>query len=195
MIDFANLFWWLVVIFGYLLAIFLIVKTYVFAFSLFRDAPYVPYHTHSLKYAIDLLELNKNSKFIDIGSGDGVVVFDAANMTEGIARKYSGIEISKWLVFWSKFKTIFQKNRSKISFIQSDIFKYQNFGQYNRVFLYLTSNLASQIVLILLKELPKGSIIVSGDFDFNQEVHKKIKVEKIIKEEGRKQYRFFKIKV
>ncbi len=195
MINFVNLFWWLVVIVGYTLAIFIVIRTYIFAFSLFRDAPYVPYHTSSLKYAIDLLEINDKSKVIDIGSGDGVVVFNIANASKGVGQKYTGIEISRGLVLWSNFKKMFQKYGSKINFVQKDIFNFKGFKEYNRVFLYLTSNLASQVVLILLKELPKGSIIVSGDFDFNEEVYKKVKVEKVVKEEGKKKYKFFRIRL
>lgn len=149
---------WLIVIIFSLISIVSLVVVFNIAISFFREAPYVPLEKESIKYAISLLEVVDGDRFIDIGCGDGRVVVTAANITKGVAR-YTGLDISKTLVFISKLHILFSKHRENINIVLSDAITF-DYSQYNKVFMYLTTPLASQV----LKHLPKNTRVVSAYF-------------------------------
>lgn len=51
---------------------------FFFFFVVLRGAPYVPTHRHAVEKALDLLDLPRGSRLIDLGSGDGVFLKAAA---------------------------------------------------------------------------------------------------------------------
>lgn len=160
-----DIFLWLVVIFGYLLSAFLIFKTYVFALSLFHEVPFVASNRKIAHEAIKLLDLQPTDRFIDIGSGDGSVVFQAAK--EFDAKSFDGVEYSKALTMQSNIAKIFSKQKSKIQFHNEDAFVY-NYSRYNKVFLYMTAEITGKLMNKLKSELPKGSKVVSAVFKMGE---------------------------
>jgi SAM-dependent methyltransferase len=154
---------WIFVIVGYSIAFFLILRVYVVGLSFHREAPYVPLYKSVAKEALKHLNLKEGDRFVDIGSGDGLICFMASKQFKG---KVVGVEIGKFLVFLSRFKNLFL--RRDIQFIQSDMFKL-DYSQYNKVFLYLTTDLISELIPKLENEIPKGAVVVSSVFDFGDE--------------------------
>lgn len=81
---------------------FLIVS---FGFVVFFGAPYVPTLKAQVEDIFDLYPLTKKDVFVDIGSGDGVVVRSAAKRgAQGI-----GYELNPWLFIISKLLSRKQK--------------------------------------------------------------------------------------
>jgi hypothetical protein len=166
---------WTLVIVGEAVCIYFIVRTFVFAHSLFRDVPYVPTGRSVARQALQMLGLEKRDRFVDIGSGDGYTVFQASEMLEGVG-EFTGVEISKYLVLSSNFHRLFHKHKESIRFIRGNMFD-QDYSGYNKIFLFLTTDLLKRMTPKLEKELPKGSKIVSILFKFPEEFSKKHRIE------------------
>ena len=143
-----------------------------------KNAPFVP--TRTKKYKKEFNELFdflnnldlKNKKFIDLGSGNGNIVFQFAKM----GYESYGVEIDPFLIFLSRLRAGNYKNAV---FIKSDIFKInlQNFGI---VYIYQLASINKKLLLKFKDELQKGSIIISHRFTFPDD--DKIKLIKIIGE-------------
>lgn len=139
---------------------------------MFNDVPYVASNSKIAFEALKLLNLKKEDRFVDIGSGDGKVVMLASRLYN--LKSYEGIEFSTALSIYSNICKFFSKRRSKIQFHNTDAFMY-NYSHCNKVFLYMTTDTTNRILQKIENEIPKGSIVVSavfkmGDFMKNHEV-------------------------
>lgn len=166
---------WFVMLIGFGICFYFIIRTLVFARSLLHDAPYVPVGKEAALKALELLEIKEKDRFVDIGSSNGAVVLLAAKLTAG-KTPVSGVEISWWLVLASRIKSILSPYRKSMRFFNSDMFSY-DYSEMNKVFLFLTTDLVSKLMPKIEKELPKGSRIVSVMFKFPEEFLRKNKVE------------------
>jgi hypothetical protein len=166
---------WAIVILCWCISMYFIIRTFVFAHSLSNDAPYVPVGRKAFKEAMKILQLKEADNFVDIGSGDGYAVLSAADLLKGKGT-FTGIEISKVLVFWSNVRRMLSRYARKVNFINEDMFE-QDYFQYNKVFLFLTEDLLKKLVMKLEYELPKGSRVVSVLFKFPDEFMKANRVE------------------
>lgn len=167
-----EIFLWGVVIVGYLVAITCVYKVYVFAFSLFNEVPFVASDTSIIRESLKYLDLKSTDNFIDIGSGDGKVVFLAHKLYPNL-KSYTGIDFSTPLILQSnlKRKLMFLNN---VKFHKKDALMY-NYSQYNKVFLYMTTDMTSRIMNVIKDQLPEKSIVVSavfgmGEFEKENEV-------------------------
>ena len=77
----------------------LVIIILVFGIVVFRGSPYVPSHKHHIRQAFsELYQLGNEDFVVDIGSGDGVVLREAAKTGASAI----GFEINPILVFISK---------------------------------------------------------------------------------------------
>ena len=67
------------------------------AYSMFSGAPFVPTKMEKVKKMIEVSGLKEGEKMIDLGSGDGRIVCEAAKT----GAKCVGVEISPFLYWWS----------------------------------------------------------------------------------------------
>jgi len=168
---------WVIIICGYGIAIFFIVYTLVFSKTLYGETPFVPIESEVLSEVIKLLDIKKGDRFVDIGSGNGKVVFYMANGTRGIA-KYVGIEAERSLIVLSNFVRRFGRNYKNVSFIHGDAFD-QDYSKFNKAFLYLTSDPTKRLLNILAEKLPKGSTVVSALFPLDEKFMRDHKVKMV----------------
>ncbi len=73
-----------------------------FGFVLLFGAPYLPTRQAQAKQALDLLDLQKGEVFVDLGSGDGAVLIEAAR--RGLV--CYGYELNPFVWFVSKLRTL-----------------------------------------------------------------------------------------
>ena len=139
-----------------------------------RGAPYLPTFGNKLDIMFDLIRRHVSTsssmsspsslkKFVDLGSGDGRVVFRAAR--EGIFQKSVGYEINPALHMWVKFRQmITPKYWSSTQFYLGDLWKVK-LHHYDVVAVYGLYPIMERLGKKLQQELKPGSIVVSNVFE------------------------------
>lgn len=86
------------------------ILVFLFGFVVLFGAPYVPTLKRNMSAAFDLMSLKPGDTIIEVGSGDGRVLLEAAK------RGYSavGYELNPVLVMWSRWKTRKYKQQVKV---------------------------------------------------------------------------------
>lgn len=123
----------------------------------FYGAPYVPTNSKTYKKMIKAAKIKEGDKIYDLGSGDGRLVFAAAEK----GAKATGIEINffvHWLAKINKFAF-----RRKGNLIRGNIWK-KDIGDADIVFCYLLPSLMGKIQEKFNNELKKGCVVVSHAF-------------------------------
>jgi len=168
-----------VIVLSSLVCVFFLTRSLITLFSFFSKSPFVPLEKVLIKRGLSFLKVGKGDSFLDIGCGDGRVVFFCARKYPQ-AKLYKGIEIITILALTAKLKRFFVKDKEKISFERRDAMKCE-YGEFNKVFMYLLPEFVSELMIKLEKELPKNSIVVSVAFAI-PEIYKKsgdLKIEEV----------------
>lgn len=168
-----------IIVLSSFVCVFFLTRSLITLFSFFSKSPFVPLERILIEKGLSFLRVGKNDSFLDIGCGDGRVVFNCARNYPN-AKLYKGIEIITILAFTAKLKRFFVKEKEKISFERRDAMKY-DYGEFNRVFMYLLPEFVSELMVKLEKELPKDAIVVSVAFAI-PEIYKKsgsLKIEEV----------------
>lgn len=122
--------------------------------------------------------LPENGKFIDIGSGDGRIVYWAAK--RGLFA--DGIEFNPFLTVFSRV-LLFVRGVSKKTRIFNKDFRKHDFSEYNIAYLYIFPEYMEMIQAKLFGEMKKGSIIITNTFPFPNikadEVHNNFYIYKV----------------
>lgn len=100
------------------------------------------------------------SNFIDIGSGDGRITLLGADYFE----KSQGIEINRWLVYYSALKAL-RSGKRNTKFFRADLWKH-DFNQYSTICIFGVQEMMDNLELKLFDELSPGSIIICCRFPF-----------------------------
>ncbi len=124
-------------------------------------APFVPSTKPTAKVMIALSHLKPGMKVYDLGSGDGRLLFLAAE--RGVTA--IGLEINPLLVVFTWFKKMFSGHRNHI-FVRWQNFWSANLSDADAVFIYLLPWKMETLAKKLKKELKPGSLIVSNSFIF-----------------------------
>jgi SAM-dependent methyltransferase len=124
------------------------------------DTPYVPTPQVVVDRMLDLAQLKSGETVIDLGSGDGRIMIEAA-------RKYGargfGVEIDPRLVKISNERALEAGVADRVKFLQQDLFK-TDFRDANVLTLYLLPDVNLALRPKILAELKPGSRVVSHDY-------------------------------
>ena len=108
------------------------------------------------------IKQSSSLKFVDLGSGDGRVVFRAAR--EGIFQKSVGYEINPALHMWVKFRQLVTpKYWSSTEFYLGDLWKIK-LHNYDVVAVYGLYPIMDRLGKKMQDELKPGSMVVSNVF-------------------------------
>jgi hypothetical protein len=155
-----------------LLAIFLIFSLFLiilifFSFPQFSLIPYFPTNKKDLPKIIETLKLKNNQTIIDLGAGDGLIVFSAAKdaFDRKLNTKFIAVDTNPILIIVLFIRKLLHPNRNNISIVFCDMFKYKfeirNLKFKNvTIYLYISPWLLEKIVSKIKKEI-KGCNIVS----------------------------------
>lgn len=149
--------------FGILLEIAFLLGFIIFWFYMIysdlKGSPYVPSKLKEIQFVLKEAKLKKVQKFIDLGCGDGRAVREAVVTydVEGI-----GVDVNRVLIWWAKFLTKLKKINN-IRFIVSNIFDI-DLKEYDVVYVFLLPKILEKLSVKLLKELKKGSQVISHGF-------------------------------
>lgn len=146
-----------------IVVVFFLLRTVVIAFSMITEVPYLPSNKF-YKKAIEYLKIKNGDQVLDIGSGDGRVLFFASKKYPGA--RFVGIERNLLLVVYSMIiKTIL--GRKNLDFIHVNA---HNFSiiEYNKIYLFLQPTFTDQFLCDKFEEIREGSILVSLHFRFGK---------------------------
>ncbi|MBI4973174.1 class I SAM-dependent methyltransferase [Candidatus Roizmanbacteria bacterium] len=97
----------------------------LFAFPQFSPIPYFPSNMKDKENILKALSLKNDLTIIDLGAGDGVVVFEAANESwkKKLNTKFVALEINPVLIGILWVKWLLHPNRKNIKIVWGDMFK------------------------------------------------------------------------
>jgi hypothetical protein len=122
----------------------------LFSFPRFSPIPYFPSNKKDLPLILRALNLRDNQTVIDLGAGDGIVIFEAAKLAfqKELNTKFIAIEINPILIIILYIRRLFNQNKNNITIIQGDMFTYQFQSSYSAFYLQ-SSKLPSPITFYL----------------------------------------------
>jgi len=146
------------VILKIVLIVFLILAI-CFSFVLIWGAPYLPTLKKQVKAALDLAELEKGNKIIDLGCGDGRLLIAAAQ------RGFNGVgyELNPLMFLIAKVRTI--RYRKQVKIIFGDFWTHQ-WPKADAVYVFLLPRLMKKLDQKIIKEGCQDSKIISFAFKF-----------------------------
>jgi cyclopropane fatty-acyl-phospholipid synthase-like methyltransferase len=125
----------------------------------FIGAPYYPSARKRVKKMIDLAKLKKSDVVVDLGSGDGRIVEEAAKI-EGV--EAHGVELNPFLALFTRIKFRGKKN---IKIMNKSMWNVDLRG-YTRIFLFCLPKEMQKFEKKLKNELKPGTLIISNIFTF-----------------------------
>lgn len=139
--------------------LFLIFDIYVVIIGHLKGAPYVPSSRKRVKKMIEMADLKSGENVVDLGSGDGKILIEAAKM----GCFATGLEINPFLVWFSRFRAARKGLSGKIKILRHDFNKYP-LNETDVVFVYLWPETIDKLSVKFRKELKPGARIVSNAF-------------------------------
>ncbi len=111
-------------IFFLIVILIIFITLALFAFPAFSPIPYFPSNRKDLSLILKMLSLKNNQVIVDLGAGDGVVIFAAAKHTwqKQLNTRFIAVEINPILYFLLKLRRLFHKNRRNIIIVFGNIF-------------------------------------------------------------------------
>lgn len=120
--------------------------------------PFVPATSRQVKNVFTALE-GRSGTLIDIGSGDGRIVIEAAK--HGFIAK--GVELNPWLVLYSKWKAWRSGVSRTATFTRQDLWK-TDLSIYNNIVIFGVGQMMEQLHHKLADEVPQSTHIVACRF-------------------------------
>jgi len=98
---------------------------YLFLSKKVSPIPYFPSNKKDLPLIIKALKLKNNQTVVDLGAGDGIVVFSAAAraLQKKLNTKFIAIELNPILILVLHIRRLFHSNKKNIKITYADIFK------------------------------------------------------------------------
>lgn len=127
---------------------------------LITKVPFVPTKKTEIEYILNQIPITKKDCFIDLGSGNGKVVFLVESTTQA---KVIGYETTAWTYLWSMIKKFIIKSNAK--------FYHKNFlnvswSNASVIYCYLYPHLMGKIENKFCTECKPGSMAIIKDFPF-----------------------------
>jgi len=130
-------------------------------YAMISGAPFVPTAKKNVRSMIRLAKLRKGDKLLDIGSGDGRILFMAAK-TGALCQ---GVELNPLLFWLSRLKKRFSAHRANITIERKDLWK-TDFAEVDVLTLFFIAPKMKSLMRKILREMKSGSRVVSYGFTF-----------------------------
>ena len=103
----------------------LFVVLIIFALPELSPVPYFPSNKKDLPLILKALSLKNGQTVIDLGAGDGVIIFEAAMMTykKKLSTRFIAVELNPVLILIMNLRKSFHPNKKNIIIVQGDMFK------------------------------------------------------------------------
>lgn len=111
-------------IIGIFLFVLIISIIIIFSFPHFSPIPYFPSNGKDIPLILQALLIRNNQTIIDLGAGDGIVIFKAASeaLQNKFNTKFIAIEINPILLLILHIRRLLHPNRKNIRIVKKDMF-------------------------------------------------------------------------
>lgn len=123
--------------------------------------PFVPSSMKSVRAMVRLARLQTGQTIIDVGSGDGRVLFESAKYGANAV----GIELNPYLVLFTRIKAALGQYKRNIKVYCKNLWR-TDLSQADVVFVYLIPWKMDDLALKLKREIKPGSLVISNSFIF-----------------------------
>jgi len=108
-----------------LLCILVLTIIIIFAFPRFSPIPYFPSNKKDMSLILPALQLKNKQTVIDLGAGDGIVIFKAADIAyhKALDTRFIAVEINPVLLLILSLRRLFHPNRKNIYIVKADMFE------------------------------------------------------------------------
>jgi len=161
-----------------ILTIIIFIILLIFVSRKLSPVPYFPTNLKDIPLIIKALNLEKNNTVVDLGAGDGLVIFASAEeaFKKRFNTKFYAVEINPVLILILYLKRLFHKNRKNIFIIFDDFTKMRLKRFNNSVFYLYLSPKYLNIVYKKIKTEAKNPKIASYFYKIpNQKLLKEIR--------------------
>jgi len=112
-------------VFFIIFVVILFAVIFIFSSPALSPVPYFPSNKKDLSLILKSLDLKNNQTIIDLGAGDGLVIFEAANASykKRLDTTYVGVDINPILVLIMNIRRFFHPNRDNIKIVHGDFFR------------------------------------------------------------------------
>lgn len=145
-----------------LVLLFFLTYTLVFMSAMLHGPVFVRSDEKKLEAMLELARIKKSSKVIDLGSGDGKILFTVANKFN---IPVEGVEINPFLV-WRTKRRVARERLAKLISVRKQSFWNVDLSRYDVVFLYGTTYIMERLEKKVLTEMRPGSKLISNFFKF-----------------------------
>lgn len=149
------------------LIIFLFVIIIIFSFPRFSPIPYFPSNGKDIPLILAALNLKRNQTIIDLGAGDGIVIFKAAEraLQNKLNTKFIAVEINPVLLLVLHIRRLLHPNRKNIKIVNTDIFS-MNYSQLTTnhyplttFYIYISPWFIEKTVLNITKQIKNFDLV------------------------------------
>lgn len=139
----------------------LIFATFIFFLLLAMTfgVPYVPTRKNTAEKIIELLKIKPGDRFYDLGSGDGRLLFMAAEK----GAKSTGIEMNPHLVLWTWLKILLKRKWHQVS-VRLGNYWWTDLSTTDKVVIYGMPSVMAKASKKFMQELRTGTLIASNSF-------------------------------
>jgi len=150
------------------LIIFLFVVIIIFSFPHFSPVPYFPSNGADMPLILKALHIRKNQTIIDLGAGDGIVIFKAAAeaLQSNLNTKFIAVEINPVLLLVLHLRRLAHPNRNNIRIVKRDMFicKYSDFidfqtFDFTTIYLYISPWFIEKTVENIKKQIKQFDLV------------------------------------
>ncbi|MFA6426824.1 MAG: hypothetical protein WCW16_00050 [Candidatus Magasanikbacteria bacterium] len=154
----------MVVILLYLFLVVLYILVFIFIwytlYAMIKGAPFLPTSSQHVREMIDMANPQKGEYLIDLGSGDGRILFQAART----GCSSLGVEMNPLLYWWSSIRRKIS-NVHNVEIRRQDLWK-TDVSRADIVSLFFIAPKMDRLRMKLQKEMKSGSRVVSYGFKF-----------------------------
>ena len=150
-----------------LVIILALIVIVLFSFPRFSPIPYFPSNYQDKDLILQALDLKNNQIIIDLGAGDGWVIFEAAKLARRLSlnTKFIAVEINPVLIILLHIKRLLNSNKNNVAIIYGDIFAadFPKLTTDNRqlitIYIYISPWLIEKTVKIIKKQFGDFNIV------------------------------------